>query len=82
MKSKNLLRDFVQGCSTFVLLLFFAVAVFAQQGTSIIRGTVSDPNGNLVSGASVTLTNSGTNATRTTTTSDAGVLCFRFRYRW
>jgi hypothetical protein len=78
MKSKNLLRDFVQGCSTFVLVLFFAVAVFAQQGTSIIRGTVSDPNGNLISGASVTLTNSGTNATRTTTTSDAGVYVFDF----
>lgn len=78
MKSKNLLRDFVQGCSTFVLLLFFAVAVFAQQGTSTIRGTVADPNGNVISGASVTLTNLGTAATRTTTTSDAGVYVFDF----
>ena len=78
MKSKNLLRDFVQGCSTFVLLLVFAVAVFAQQGTSTIRGTVADPNGNVVSGASVTLTNVGTGATRTTTTTDAGVYVFDF----
>jgi len=76
MKSKNLLRDFVQGCSTFVLLLFCAVAVFAQQGTSTVRGTVSDPNGNVVSGASVTLTNLGTGAARTTTTSDAVVYVF------
>jgi hypothetical protein len=78
MKSKNLLRDFVQGCSTLVLLLFCAVAVFSQQGTSAVRGTVADPNGNVVSGASVTLTNLGTNATRTTTTTDAGVFVFDF----
>ena len=78
MKSKNLLRDFVQGCSTFVLLLFFAVAVFAQQGTSTVRGTVADPNGNVVSGASVTITNLGTGAARTTTTTDAGVYVFDF----
>lgn len=78
MKSKNLLRDFVQGCSTFVLLLFLAVAVFAQQGTSSIRGTVADPNGNVVSGASVTLNNPATGATRTTTTTDAGVYVFDF----
>src|ERR1044072_9181961 len=78
MKSKNLLRGFVQGCSTFVLLLFVAAAVFAQQGTSTVRGTVADPNGNVVSGASVTLTNLGTAATRTATTSDAGVYVFDF----
>ena len=78
MKSKNLLRGFVQGCSTFVLLLFFALAAFAQQGTSTVRGTVADPNGNVVSGASVTLTNLGTAATRTTTTSEAGVFVFDF----
>src|ERR1700754_5040390 len=78
MKSKNLLRDFVQGCSTFVLLLFCAVAVFAQQGTSTVRGTVVDPNNNVVSGASVTLTNLGTGAARTTTTTDAGGYVFDF----
>ena len=76
MKSKNLLRDFVQGCSTFVLLLFVAVAVFAQQGTSTVRGTVVDQNNNVVPGASVTLTNVGTGATRTATTTDAGVYVF------
>ena len=76
MKSNNLLRDFVQGCSTFVLLLFVAVAVFAQQGTSTVRGTVVDQNNNVVPGASVTLTNVGTGATRTATTTDAGVYVF------
>jgi Carboxypeptidase regulatory-like domain/TonB dependent receptor len=78
MKSKKLLRDIVQGWSTFVLLSFFAVAVFAQQGTSTVRGTVADPQGNVVSGATVTLTNLGTGATRNTTTTDAGVYAFEF----
>ena len=64
--------------STFVLLSFFAVSVLAQQGTSTVRGTVADPQGNVVSGATVTLTNLGTGATRTTTTTDAGVYVFDF----
>jgi hypothetical protein len=78
MKSKNLLRDIVQGCSFFVLLVVFSVAIMAQQGTSTVRGTVADPKGNVVSGASVTLTNLGTGAARTTTTTDAGVFVFDF----
>ena len=78
MKSKNLLRGFVQGWTIFVLLALFAVSVLAQQGTSAVRGTVADPQGNVVSNATVTLTNLGTGATRTTTTSDAGVYVFEF----
>jgi hypothetical protein len=78
MKSKNLLRGIVQGWSTLVLLSFFAVAVLAQQGTSTVRGTVSDPQGNVVSGATVTLTSLGTGAARTTTTTDAGGYGFDF----
>ena len=78
MNSKNFLRGFVQGSSIFVLLLFFAVAVPAQQGTSTVRGTVADPQGNVVSGATVTLTNLGTGAARTVTTSDDGIYVFDF----
>ena len=78
MKSKNLLRGFVQGLITFVLLAFCAVAVLAQQGTSTVRGTVADPQGNVVSNATVTLTNLATGATRTTTTSDDGLYVFDF----
>ena len=78
MKSKNLLRVIVQGWSTFALLSFFAVAVLAQQGTSTVRGTVADPQGNVVSGATVTLTNLGTGATRTVQTSDEGIYVFDF----
>ncbi len=43
-----------------------------------MRGTVSDPNGNVVSGATVTITNMGTGASRETTTTDAGVYAFEF----
>ena len=78
MKSKNLLRGFVQGSITFVLLAFCAVAVLAQQGTSTVRGTVADPQGNVVANASVTLTNLGTGATRTTTTTNDGLYGFDF----
>lgn len=59
-------------------LLLFAITslTWAQTGTSTIRGTVTDPQGRVVSNANVTLTNSGTNATRTTTTTEAGGYVF------
>jgi Carboxypeptidase regulatory-like domain/TonB dependent receptor len=76
MKSRNLLRGIVQGCTAFVLLGLFAVSAVAQQGTSTIRGSVKDPQGNVVSGASVKLTSVATSATRSTTSSDQGVFTF------
>ena len=76
MKSKNLLRDFVRGSSTLVLLLLFAVVALAQQGTSTVRGTVKDPQGNVVSGATVKLISLATNAERTTTTTGEGLYSF------
>jgi hypothetical protein len=56
----------------------FSVTTFAQQGTATVRGTVTDPQGNVVTGASVTLTNLGTTATRNTNTSDSGAFAFEF----
>src|SRR5689334_4402376 len=52
------------------------LTVFGQAGTSTIRGTVTDPQGNVVAGATVTLTNLATNASRTTTSSNDGVFNF------
>src|SRR5207244_8207978 len=49
-----------------------------QAGTSTVRGTVTDPQGNVVAGATVTLTNVGTTASRTSTTNDVGVYSFEF----
>jgi hypothetical protein len=61
-----------------VLLLALALpgAMYAQQYSGTIAGTVTDPAGAAISGATVTFTNVGTNATDTTTTSDSGSFTF------
>ena len=53
------------------LLLLTGVSLEAQ--TATVVGTVSDASGAGVSGATITLKNSATGATRTATTGDAGV---------
>lgn len=65
--------------STFSVLLLTVLllgSAFGQGTTSRITGTITDNNGAIVPGATVTLTNPGTNATLTTTTSDNGVYIF------
>ncbi len=52
--------------------LTFCVASYGQSTFGTVLGTVKDPSGSAVPKATVDLTNVGTNATRTTTTSDAG----------
>ncbi len=61
-----------------VLLVCAAIGMgtFAQTPTAAIVGTVLDPQGLPVEGASVTLTNVGTNYTYTTATSGAGAYQF------
>jgi hypothetical protein len=61
-----------------ISVLSIASLSWSQTGTSTIRGTVTDPSGRVVAGATVTLTNAGTNAARTTKSSDAGVYVFDF----
>ncbi|MGE5205660.1 MAG: carboxypeptidase regulatory-like domain-containing protein [Chlamydiota bacterium] len=64
------------------LIFLFAVAasltsfVFAQTGTSSLRGTVTDPKGAVISGATATLSNPQTGYTRTATTDRTGVYQF------
>ncbi len=60
----------------FLLLLAAAAAAFAQGTASRVTGTVTDPAGAVVEGATVTLTNEGTNVTFTTTTTDSGTYVF------
>jgi hypothetical protein len=60
-----------------VVSLLLASAGFAQIGTATVSGTVLDPQGVLVSGATVTLTNAGKNFTRTQMTNDVGGFVFR-----
>lgn len=61
--------------SAFALLIVTTVAL-AQGTTSRITGVVLDPQGAAVSGATVTLTNEGTGASLTATSSDSGTYTF------
>jgi hypothetical protein len=63
---------------TLLLLVVCSITAIAQQGTSSVRGTVKDPQGNVVAGATVTLTNLGTSVSRTTTSSENGTYSFDF----
>ncbi|HEX8180425.1 MAG TPA: carboxypeptidase-like regulatory domain-containing protein [Pyrinomonadaceae bacterium] len=64
----------VFGALLFALLL--AGSAFAQTGTSSVRGTATDPQGNLVAGATVTLSNTEKNFTRTQVTGEDGGYVF------
>ena len=71
------LRTFSKAVLTMLLtLLMLQSSVPAQTGSSSIRGTVTDPQGQAVAGVNVTLTNTQTNATRKQTTSEKGNYSF------
>ena len=53
--------------------LLVASTVRAQSGTSSISGRVTDAQGAVVPGATVTLTNVATTAPRTTNTNESGL---------
>src|SRR5215204_5182540 len=57
---------------TAVLILLFVSAVHAQEFRGTIAGTVTDPNGAVVPGASITVKNTETNIANTVTTNDEG----------
>jgi len=57
-------------------LILAASLSWSQTGTSTISGTVTDPSGGVVPGATVTLTNTQTNAVRTTKSTDSGTYTF------
>ena len=69
----------VMGKSCFLACVFSLVAgvMYAQSqaNTGSIEGTVSDPSGRMIAGASVTIQNTGTNFKRELTTDQEG----RFR---
>jgi hypothetical protein len=57
-------------------VFFTSISAFAQTSTGTIAGTVADPQGNVISGATVTSRQVATNLTRTVTTSDQGYYRF------
>ena len=73
----------MRGRST--LLVFLAIAVFLGCANSVfaqgvataqLNGTVTDPSGGAVSGATIDLRNVATNTTSTATTNDSGYYVF------
>ena len=63
-------------CGLIILLGIGSMTIFGQTGTSSVRGTVVDPQGKVVSGATVTLTNTETNTSRNQQTTESGVFVF------
>jgi len=61
---------------SFLLLILVTATTHAQSGGTTIRGTVKDPNGNVVAGATVTITDTARNFTRTQTTNEDGGYIF------
>ncbi len=60
-----------------VVVLFCSFAVWAQSNQGGISGTVFDPNGAVVPGATVVITDLGTQRTTTLTTSESGTYIAR-----
>jgi len=75
-EATNLTRVFQLFACALVLLLAIPFAANAQQYSGSITGTVTDPSGAAVAGATVTVINLGSNARATTTTSDLGAYVF------
>jgi hypothetical protein len=69
---------YMRSLRLFALLSLFSVncLVWAQTGTSTIRGTITDQSGSVIAGAKVTLTNTETNATRDTESNETGTYVF------
>lgn len=69
----------------FFSFLMLSISAFGQGTTGQLSGTVTDPNGAVVSGAGIKITNLDTNAERETTTGDNGDFAFQLlppgRYR-
>src|SRR5580765_1665513 len=69
------MRKFFFLMAAFSLVVIFNSQTFAQ-GTAALTGTVTDPTGATVAGATVTITNIATNVADTSQTSGAGLYRF------
>src|SRR5690349_22935740 len=70
-------RNYISRALGILALTFLACGLSLAQGTtSRVTGVVTDNTGAAVSGATVTLTNEGTNTSINTQTSDSGTYTF------
>ena len=67
----------LRGANAAVLLLFICIIGGAQEFRGSITGKVTDPNGAIIPGASVTIKNVETNVQATANTNDEGSYEFR-----
>jgi hypothetical protein len=73
--SEQPLRAIVRCCAAVLVLVILAVPAHAQYRTSI-QGTVADPQGAVIPGATLTLTNKSTNETVVRTSNGEGIFNF------
>ena len=64
---KTLIRLLIVTC-----IAFSSTSVFAQEPTGAIEGSITDPQGAIVQGATLTVRNAATNFSRSSTTGDNG----------
>jgi hypothetical protein len=80
-----MLRKLILNIFFTICFLSGANSIFAQGTTGQLSGVVTDPNGAVVQGANVSITNVETNLSRQTTTGDDGIYSFQLlppgRYR-
>ncbi len=76
MRRSGISRVLQNLVAVIVVMALLGPSVLAQVDTGSITGTVTDASGAVVSGAKVTLTNEGTGASLTTTTTSDGVYKF------
>src|SRR5205085_73564 len=80
LRRRSMEYDFRATLTRFLVVLsvlaLLAGTVWAQGGTGELTGLVTDPSGAVVPNIPMTLTNSATGETRTTTTTGAGIYRF------
>src|SRR3954452_10090359 len=76
MTTRSILKRIVPVTVSLLLGIFVCLTVFAQSSTSHIKGTVTDSQGNVVPGATVTVKDPTKNFSRSQTTNDSGSFSF------
>ena len=69
-------RPFARSVTVAAILFAFVGVTFAQTIRATLTGTVTDPNGGVVQGAAVTVTNIATNISSATKTNQEGIYTF------